>query len=451
MRLLEAEESLDVARRIVAASPAEETEVTVDTAVDRFVRYADVGVTQNADRDRLEVGIRVRFAGSGGWREARATTGSLDEEATRKALERAVALARQSPTNTQAVELGGPGEVASNARGRPTMEHDFAGKAEWVRTAVAACAQEDLKPAGILRTTGLSRAIASSAGRAVHGWFSRASMSLTASGQSGSGFGEEIASSVAELDPGRLIARAVDKARRSQDPSRLEPGEYTVVLEPNAVSAILLFASYQGFGAREVDEQSSFLCGRTGERAFAEALTIVDDASNEVYPGLPFDGEGTPKRVVPLVERGVLTGPVTDRAYARKLGLECTGHAQPQPDAHGPLATNLVVAAGDQSIEELIAGVDRGLLVTQFHYTNMIEPRDLTLTGMTRNGTFLIENGEVKGAVKNLRFTETLVKALSSVSGVGREREIAGALFDGEIVAPALRIDGFRFTSTTDF
>lgn len=454
MSLLEPEEALNLARRVVAASPADETEVTVDSEVDRFVRYADVGPTQNADREQVVVAVRVRFRGEEGWHEARATAGAAgagDEAGARAALGRALELARQSPENVDAVELGGAVEVAATRPDAGTREHDFAAKARWVGRAVEACAEHGLRPAGLLRTTCLSRAVASSAGREVHGFFNRASMSLTATGESGSGFGEAITARVEDLDAEAVVARAVRKAVAAQGPRGLEPGEYPVLLEPSAVSSVLLFASYQGFGAREVEEQASFLCGRTGEEVFPPSISIHDDATNPTYPGIPFDGEGTPKGPVPLIEAGVPLGPVTDRAYARKLGTACTGHAQPQPSRSGPMASNLVVTPGGASTEEMIASIDRGLLVTQFHYTNMIEPRDLTLTGMTRNGTFLIEGGEVVGAVKNLRFTDTLVNTLGRVRTVGAEREVAGALFDGEIVCPPLLIDGFRFTSTTDF
>ncbi len=450
MGVLDRAQALALAERVLDASSADETEVTVESEVDRFVRYADVGPTQNGDRERVDVSVRVRFGGDEGYREARARGGG-DEASALAALERASALAQLSPVNADAPPLGGAVEVAATEPALATIEHGFEDKAQWVRRAVGACAERDLKPSGILRTTGISCAVANSAGRAVHGYTNRASFSLTATGGDGSGFGERIAANVGELDAEAVVDRAVGKAVRAQDPVLLEPGEYTVVLEPSAVSSILLFAAYQGFGAREVEEQASFLCGRVGERVFPETLTIADDANNAVYPGLPFDGEGSPKTAVTLVDQGLLTGPVTDAAYARKLGVPCTGHAQPQPSEAGPAPENLVVGAGGASLEELVAGVDRGLLVTQFHYTNMIEPRELTLTGMTRNGTYLIENGEIAGAVKNLRFTETLVNALSRVSGVSREREVAGALFDGEVVAPALRIDGFRFTSTTDF
>jgi predicted Zn-dependent protease len=188
-----------------------------------------------------------------------------------------------------------------------------------------------------------------------------------------------------------------------------------------------------------------------GERLFPDSLRLFDDPLNDLYPGMPFDGEGTPKVRKDLLVGGALCDPVTDSRLAKELGLPNTGHARPQPCAEGPTTTSLCMAPGHSSLEELIGGVENGLLVSQFHYTNMIEPRDLTLTGMTRNGTFRIEGGQIGVAVKNLRFTMSLVKALQNVSGVGSTLEVAGALFDGEVICPAMRIDNFRFTSATDF
>jgi predicted Zn-dependent protease len=456
MSLLGPDEARRLAEIVLSESKADETEVTVRSELDRFARYAGDGPTQCADRGRVDVAIRVRRAadgsgGKGGWREARATTGGTSPDELAAALARAHALAGKSPANPDAVALGGAVQVRATELDADTASHSFAEKARWIDAAVAGTRAAGFEPAGMARTTSVACGIYTSAGRAVHGVFQRAAFSLTATGPTGSGLAETIRRRAGELDPEAAVERALAKARRAQGPVAFAPGEVTVVLEPNAVSALLLFAGYHGFGAREVVEESSFLCGRIGARAFAPALTIADDAGNDVYPGLPFDGEGTPKERVVLVDAGVLRDPVTDPAYARKLGLPCTGHARPQPSSEGPAATNLVVLPGELATADLVAGVERGLLITQFHYTNVIDPRELVLTGMTRNGTFLIENGEVTRAVRNLRFTESLVRALSRVTGIGREREVAGALFDGEIVAPALRIEGFRFTSSTDF
>lgn len=451
--VLPKDEALAAARELLEASPADETEITLTSVADRFVRYADSGPTQSADRETVQVSIRARYRAGAGWREARASCDGLDPRETRAALERAVELARVSPPDPHAVPLGGPVDVPPSNADDATTHHSFEQKADWVRRALEACAAEDLQPAGLCQTTSQATTLVSSTGRVVHGARSRAAFSLTATcegGRGASGFGDSIAGRVGALDVEGAIERAVCKAVAQRNPETIDPGEYTVVLEPAAVSAILLFAAYQGFGAQDVEEQSSFLCGRIGERVLAETLSIEDNAANEVYPGLPFDGEGFPRRRHVLVERGILREPVTDSVWAARLGRENTGHSLPRPNSVGPKPANLVVAPGEGSTDDLVRGVDRGLLVTQFHYTNLIDPRDLLLTGMTRNGTFRIENGRITGAVRNLRFTESLVRAFSRITGISGERTVAGALFDGEVVCPALRIDGFRFTSTTD-
>jgi len=454
MPMLEQEEALEIARRVVDASGADETEVVIESEQDRFVRFADTGPTQSADRERHVVSIRARLKSDDGWREAKATCDGVGEEEIRAALEHAVALARVSPPDPELQPLGGPVEVAPRRADPATLTHGFEEKARWVSQAIAACSEARLVPAGIAETTGEAACLVSSTGREVYASGSRATLALTASAPgfvSGAGFGDTIRAKAEAVDAEAVVRRAVGKAVRGRDPRPLAAGPYTVVLEPNAVSSILLFAAYQGFGAQDVAEESSFLCGRLGKQVFPDELSVHDDANNPIYPGCPFDAEGTPKERVKLVDRGVLTGPVTDAHWAHKLGCANTGHALPKPNTEGPKPGNLVVLPGDAGLEELIAGVERGLLITQFHYTNLIDPRDLLLTGMTRNGTFLIEKGELAGGVKNLRFTESLVNAFSNLSGVGREQEVAGALFDGEVVCPALRVEGFRFTSTTDF
>ncbi|MCB9915179.1 MAG: TldD/PmbA family protein [Planctomycetes bacterium] len=452
--MLQREEALEVARRLVDASTADETEVVVHGTRDRFARFAADGPTQSADREGAGVSVRARLRTPDGWREASASCDGLGEAQTLRTLRRACELAALAPPDPEQLPLGGPVEVRAQAADLATVEHAFAEKARWIAAATAACRAEGLVPAGLAQTLGTSRTLVTSAGREVHASRSRASFQLTASGPDfvhGAGFADTRAARASELDADDVVRRAVHKAAAGREARSVAAGEYTVVLEPNAVSALLLFAAYQGFGAQDVAEESSFLCGRVGQRLFPEALSIDDDAHAPENPALPFDGEGSPRRRAPLVERGVLVGPVTDALWAHKLGCANTGHGLPRPNTSGPKAEHLVVHPGAESLAQLVAGVERGLLVTQFHYTNLIDPKELLLTGMTRNGTFLIENGELGPAVKNLRFTESLVRALGNLSGVGRERAVAGALFDGEVLTPALRLENFRFTSTTDF
>lgn len=454
MGILDRTAALDVARSLVDSSTADETEVVIDSQEERFVRFAATGPTQSADHERHVVSVRVRLDDAGGKREGSATCDGVDPALVNGALERAIELARHAPANPDLAPLPGPVDAGTCEPDAETLAHGFEPKAAWVREAIDACRREDLVPSGIAQTGGEARAVVNSTGRSAFASRSRASYALTASSPDlvgGAGFADRITARVADLDPADVTRRAVAKSVANRDAREVAPGEYTVVLEPAAVSALVLFAGYQGFSCQDVEEQMSFLCGRIGERRLSESLSIADDAYDETYPGIPFDWEGSPKQRTPLIERGVMAGTVTDHAWATKLGVANTGHARLQPHPGGPQPANLVVAAGDQSLEELIAGVDRGLLVTQFHYTNLIDPRELTLTGMTRNGTYMIEDGKLSYPVKNLRFTESMTRAWSRITGVGRDRAVSGALFDGEVVTPALRIDGFRFTSTTAF
>jgi predicted Zn-dependent protease len=448
---IEPSEALAEARAIVARSPAFETEVAVDAIEERFVRFADAGPTQSADRERCDVAIRVRVRQDGGLSEAKATAATFSPRDTDAALERALALARAGVPDPRLEPLGGPVEVPESAADETTRRHSFAAKADWVCAALDACGPHALDPAGLASTQVVSRALCNSRGRAVHGTRSRASFALTASSANGSGFAQHIAARAAAIDARAVALRAVDKAVRARVPRGIEPGEYAVVLEPAAVSALITFAAVHGFGAQAVLERASFLCGRIGERALSESLTIVDDVRHPLLQGIPFDGEGTPTRRVLLVDRGAPTGPVTDRATAVRLSLENSGHALSQPNPDGPRPQHLAILCGGSSVDELVSRIGRGLFVSDLHYVNLIESRELLLTGVTRNGTYWIEDGRVTHAVKNLRFTQSLVGALQRIVGVGCEAVASSSALEGDVVSPALAIDRFRFTSTTEF
>jgi len=201
-----------------------------------------------------------------------------------------------------------------------------------------------------------------------------------------------------------------------------------------------------GLGALAYQEGRSFLCGKLGQKVLDEKITIVDDGLDPTGLPTPFDGEGTPKRRVVLFERGVARNVVYDVRTAAKEGRTSTGHGSPAPNPSGPMPGNMLMEPGGSSVEEMIRSTKRGLLVTRFHYTNVAERSKATITGMTRDGTFLVENGAVAGPVRNLRFTESCLRALSAVEFVGRERRRIGTT-----VVPALKLRSFRFTGATEF
>jgi predicted Zn-dependent protease len=263
-----------------------------------------------------------------------------------------------------------------------------------------------------------------------------------------SGFGFWCGTDLAALDARAVARTAAEKCRRSRDPIALDPGTYEVVLEPAAVGEMLQALAYVGLGADSVREKRSFMCDRFGEKVMDEKISIWDDGFDPRGFPMPFDYEGVPKQRVNLIERGVAHAVVHDSYTARLAGVESTGHALPAPpNSSGPLPLHLVMGEGDATVKEMIAGVDRGLLVTRFHYINIVHPMLTTLTGMTRDGLWLIEKGRIKRPVKNLRFTQSIVEAFSHVVQVGSEAQAVKGWFDLPCLVPALHLTEFAFTS----
>ena len=242
-------------------------------------------------------------------------------------------------------------------------------------------------------------------------------------------------------------AIAADRFRMAADPFDLKPGEYEVVLSPECVATIAIFLAFYGFNGKAVTEGQSFL--EVGAAQFDERVDIWDDAGFPGSVGLAFDGEGTPKRRLDLVRAGVSRAATHDRKTAARLGGESTGHSVPGMEAWGAMATDLVVGGGHAPEDEMIAAVDRGLYVATFNYCRVLDPKSMVVTGLTRNGTFMIENGAITGAVTNLRFTQSFVAALGAgrVLDLGAVVRFADSEFGpGLVRAPAMRLAAWNFT-----
>ena len=223
-----------------------------------------------------------------------------------------------------------------------------------------------------------------------------------------------------------------------------------MVLEPLAVGTLVAFLSYMGFGGRAIAEGRSPFTGREGQRVCGENISIYDNALSPLTIGLPFDFEGTPKRRVNIIERGVFRTGVHDRRSAKQVGTTSTGHALPAPNPEGAFPLNLFLEPGDSTVPDMVGATSRGLLVTRFHYSNIVNPMETTLTGMTRDGTWLIENGQIVHPVRNLRFTQSILEALSGVEMIGRDSVIASEFFFAGSRVPALKISSFGFSGASD-
>jgi len=412
-----------------------------------LTRFASSSIHQNTWREDIE--IRVMAIADGN-RTGVASTHALDADAVRKAASDALAIARISPPNEEFPGLASPASVKAGTRfDDATANATPAERAEYVRVALAEF-PVDMMGAGYVDSVADEVLVAATTGLSLFGSTTRAGMSVMAMSPDSSGVAEIIEPTLSAVDPSAIAARAVGKAERGRDPKPIEPGAYTVILEPAAASTLMQFLGWIGFGAKAFLEERSFMAGRVGTKVAAESITIVDDPTGPGALGLPFDFEGTPAQPVTLIDHGVAREVVWDRATARKAGRESTGHGLPPPNADGPFPLNLRMEPGSQSLDELIGSTERGLLVTRFHYSNIVNEKETVLTGMTRDGTFLIEDGKLRHGVHNLRYTQNALEALSNVEGVGDATEISSELFFGGSRAPALKIRDFKFSSSTD-
>jgi predicted Zn-dependent protease len=308
-------------------------------------------------------------------------------------------------------------------------------------------AAEDLNAAGYVETQHLVSVVANSAGQHVEAETTRATIDGIHRTATSAGSGHQSSRDVRELDPESVGQRAADLARRGADPVDLDPGTYEVVLAPEAAATIAVFLGFYGFNARAAEEGRSFV--RLGDGQLDDAITLADDPTDPRSVGTPFDAEGTPRARLVLVEGGTSAALVHDRRTAAKAGTASTGNHVPGSDTMGPVPTDLVVSPGGSTTEQLIAGVQRGLLVTAFNYCRVLDPKSLVVTGLTRNGTFLIEDGQVTRPVAGLRFTQSFVGALApgQVLGVGDDDRYADSEFGpGLVITPSLHLRSWAFT-----
>lgn len=412
-----------------------------------LTRFASSSIHQSTWRE--DTGLRVRVVSGG--HIGVAATNEFSPKGARKAAESAREMADVVAPDPLFAGLA-PADPLEDARGfdgataSATPEERADGVAELV-----ACCPVGFTAAGAYETIANEVALANTDGQFC--WAPRTQASLTTvitGGDGGNGFAETFAARLDELDPAAIGRRAVGKAVASQSPRDLEPGRYPVVLEPAAVSTLVGFLAWIGFGGRSLVEGRSCLSGKEGQRVAAETVSIYDDASAPGTLGFPFDFEGVRRSRVDLISHGLFVDGVYDLRTAKQAGKTATGHALPPPNPEGPFPLNLFMAPGDASLEEMIAGTDRGLLITRFHYSNVVHPVESTITGMTRDGTFLIEGGEVVHPVKNLRFTQSILEALSNASMIGRETELASEFFFSASRVPGLKVESFNFSGRSD-
>ncbi len=442
-------DGLGVARRAVGLATAAggtEAEALVFVEDSQLTRFANSEIHQNVAESNASLNLRVAI----GKRVGVASSNRLDDEGLRRLAETAAGIARNStelddwgglPEPTQTTEIPASWSEATAAA---TPEERAAG----VRAVIAAADAAGVRAFGSFSTGSEEVAVANSHGvGATQRRTAAQLLTVTMADNGGSGYAEQAGVDVGSIDADVVGREAAEKARASRNPVAVEPGDWTVVLEEYAVVDLLSMLGYMGFSALAVQEERSFF--EPGKVIGTDLVTIVDDAADPGAMPMAFDYEGVAKQRVVLVERGVCRDVVWDTQTAARAGRASTGHGLPAPNPSGPFPLNIVMSAGDTPREQLIGDMDRGLLVTRFHYTNPVHPKLAIVTGMTRDGTFLVEDGRIVGPVRNLRFTQSYLAALAGTVAVGRERRTVKGDFGGVLV-PSVRIEGWTFTGTTE-
>jgi predicted Zn-dependent protease len=441
--LMTREQAQALIQRIIAMSQAEQVQVNVSSGQETNVRFADNRISTAGSVVNAQVVVGSSF----GKKSAVVTTGDLSDAGLERAVRQSEALARLAPENPEAMPPLGPQEYTpSNAYFSSTADVSAAARAMAAKVAIdAAKAAGDIKVAGFLVAGASANALGNKAGLFAYHRDTSTNYTLTARTTDGTGSGWAGADhrDWTKLDFAAVAERAIQKARLSRNPQAVEPGRYTVILEPQAVADLVQILAFS-LDARSADEGRSAFSKqgggtKIGEKIVDERVTIYSDPTDPELLAQPFDGQGLPLGRQEWIRNGVLNNLFYSRFWAQKQGKAPTG-----------FPSSLKMAGGDASLEDMIAATPRGILVTRLWYLRPVDPRTILFTGLTRDGTFLVENGKISRSIRNLRFNESPLFMLNNLEMIGRPMRVAGTESGGDVVLPALKVRDFNFTSLSE-
>lgn len=436
----------EIFSKVLKYSTAEETEASVTGTSYSLTRFANNTIHQNVAEEDIVLSIRA----VSGQRTARTSTNRFDDASVRRACETALALAELQAPDPDLLPVPGPQTYRPVDRyDGETAELDPRTRAETVGRVIERAEHDGLTAAGAFSSGSVAHGLYTSRGLSVFHEESVSEFSVTMLGASSSGWAKRTGQRWRMLDIEDAANCAARKALESREPREVPAGKYTVILEPAALLDMFGFLLLD-FGALAVDEQRSSLTGRLNQKVFGSNIHIADDVYHPLQGGAPFDGEGIPRERVELVKDGIVKNLVYSRQSARKHHVPATGHGFPLPNEYGEAPVNIVMKGGPHSHEAMIRSTARGLLVTRLWYIREVDPYKKILTGMTRDGTFWIEDGEIKYGVKNLRFNASIIDLLNCVEMMSPSKRTAGEE-SIEMVVPAVKVLDFNFSSLTKF
>ena len=446
MTLERSQELFDQVLRSARSLGVPDVEATVTAGSHALTRFANNEIHQNVSETSSQLSVRAWIDG----RTGRASTNRMTADAIREAVAQSIAITRAQERDPELLPLAEPAPCAP-------VERYFGGtanasprsRAEAVSEAIQVVEEAGQAAAGIYSTGESILAILSSAGVCAYHAETMSQFSITAMAADSSGWAKASACDRGQLNPAALASRAVRKAAGTRKPAEALPGRYTVILEPAAVLD-LVGQIFGDFGGTALADGRSFLAGRMNRALFGGNINIVDDSRHPLQSGPPFDGEGIPRMPLSLVRAGVPEQVAWSRQAARGADVDPTGHGFPLPNEYGEAPLNIVMEGGETSLDRMIESTERGLLVTRLWYIREVDPYEKIMTGMTRDGTFLVEDGRVTRGIRNLRFNQSLIELLRNVEALSPSVRASGEeAFD--MAVPALKVNDFRFTEVTRF
>jgi predicted Zn-dependent protease len=448
--------ALEILEAALSGGDADALEGCLSSSRQAFTRLANAEVIQDSTVTDCTVVIRAMIDGMVG----SASTNNVSPEGLEKARVTAVEVARSrggKPHPAGFLGASAQPETPSGALDAATADISPGDRGELLRAPLEAARQNKLLLAGNCHSGVVETALWNTFGLTRYFTNTRAEVNMVAleglePGQS-TGYAAALDHSIGAIDFAELANRAIEKAKFGKGPVDLEPDAYDVILEPAAVAELLEWMNYTGFSSRCVEEKTSFMTDQLGKRVTGEQVTLVDDSLAGGMK-LPFDSEGTPKQRVVLIDGGVARAHVYDRNYGHRAGRKSTGHAVGGGIgiSNESMPTNILMGNGDDTEASLLDKVERGLWITRFHYVNgMLKPRRAVMTGLTRDGTFLIENGRLTRGVRNLRFTDSILEAFARIDGLTSKVRTVATWWsaNGALTAPTVLIRGFKFSGKT--
>ena len=439
---MEKEKVFEILEKGLTHSESDQAELVFMGEDFSLTRFAENTIAQNMARADHTLMARAVL----GKRLGVAVTNGIQDEDVRRVVKDAEKIAQYQQTDPDFVSLT-TSSPAPEVEGffPKTSEYSPSQRAKGVEAAVRRCRSQDLAATGAFQTETDFTCVVNSLGTRQYSQETKAHFSLTASaGDTASGWAQGYDHDVNNIDIENIAQRAVFKAILSSNPIELPPGKYTVILEEAAVASLLLFLGFLGFGAKTFIQGRSFMARNIGEKITGDNITVVEDPFHPAMNAMPFDYEGVVKKKVPLIENGVAKGVVYNSYYANQAGVESTGHALPPNNTFGPYPKNMVMSPGNSNLDQMISSTEKGILITHFWYINYLNPMITQVTGTTRDGTFLIENGKIKSAVKNMRIGQSILEAFANVELMSEDRKLCPQ-FGVVMYVPSMKINDFTF------